>query len=157
MVLDALIKIKSEQDPTLTFRRSCREGICGSCAMNINGKNTLACLCYIDKKSADTVKINPLPHMYVLKDLVPDLSNFYAQYKSIKPWLQTKTPHDLEHGEFLQSKVDRKKLDGMYECILCACCSTSCPSYWSSSSLFFTLPHPSFFLSMAVGGMPIHT
>lgn len=98
--------------------------------MNIDGKNTLACLCEIDKKSSSAMKINPLPHMYVLKDLVPDLTNFYTQYKSIKPWLQTKTPHDLDHGEFLQSKVDRKKLDGMYECILCACCSTSCPSYW---------------------------
>eukprot|EP01033_Poteriospumella_lacustris_P003825 gene3825-2714_t len=131
MVLDALIKIKNESDPTLTFRRSCREGICGSCAMNINGTNTLACLCYIDK-AAESIKINPLPHMFVVKDLVTDLSNFYDQYKAIKPWLQTKDPesHDLSHGEFLQSKTDRKKLDGMYECILCACCSTSCPSYW---------------------------
>lgn len=131
MVLDALIKIKNEQDPTLTFRRSCREGICGSCAMNINGSNTLACLCYIDK-SSPSIKINPLPHMFVVKDLVTDLSNFYDQYKSIKPWLQIKNPesHDLTHGEFLQSKENRKKLDGMYECILCACCSTACPSYW---------------------------
>lgn len=129
MVLDALIKIKSEQDPSLTFRRSCREGICGSCAMNIDGSNTLACLCFnpTDKSS---MKISPLPHQYVVKDLVTDLSNFYAQYKSIKPWLQTKKTHDLDHGEHLQSKEDRKKLDGMYECILCACCSTSCPSYW---------------------------
>ena len=132
MILDALFKIKNEQDPTLTFRRSCREGICGSCAMNINGKNTLACLCFIDKDTAEPVKINPLPHMYVIKDLVPDMSNFYDQYKSIQPWLQTKVEgsHDLEHGEFLQTKENRKKLDGMYECILCACCSTSCPSYW---------------------------
>ena len=131
MVLDALFKIKNEQDPTLTFRRSCREGICGSCAMNINGSNTLACLCYIDKK-AESTTINPLPHMFVIKDLVPDMTNFYAQYKSIKPWLQTRVAgsHDLDHGEFLQTKADRKKLDGMYECILCACCSTSCPSYW---------------------------
>jgi succinate dehydrogenase (ubiquinone) iron-sulfur subunit len=129
MVLDALLKIKNEQDSSLTFRRSCREGICGSCAMNINGKNTLACLCYIDK-GEDAVKINPLPHMYVIKDLVPDMTNFYEQYTSIKPWLQTKKPHDLDHGEHLQSVGDRKKLDGMYECILCACCSTSCPSYW---------------------------
>ena len=130
MVLDALIKIKNEQDPTLTFRRSCREGICGSCAMNINGSNTLACLCYINKQ--ETTTINPLPHMYVVKDLVTDLSNFYDQYKSIKPWLQLKEgeTHDLNKGELLQSKEDRKKLDGMYECILCACCSTSCPSYW---------------------------
>lgn len=130
MVLDALLKIKNEQDPTLTFRRSCREGICGSCAMNIDGQNTLACLCYIDNKSSQPVKINPLPHMYVIKDLVPDLTNFYAQYKSIKPWLQADPAHDLSKGEYLQSKEDRKKLDGMYECILCACCSTSCPSYW---------------------------
>lgn len=130
MVLDALLKIKNEQDPTLTFRRSCREGICGSCAMNIDGKNTLACLCFIDKSSSAT-KINPLPHMYVIKDLVPDLTNFYDQYKSIKPWLQADgVTHDLSKGEYLQSKEDRKKLDGMYECILCACCSTSCPSYW---------------------------
>ncbi len=137
MVLDALIKIKNEQDSTLTFRRSCREGICGSCAMNINGSNTLACLCYIDKAS-DTTTINPLPHMYVVKDLVTDLSNFYEQYKSIKPWLQIKEGehHDLNKGEFLQSKEDRKKLDGMYECILCACCSTSCPSYWWSSDTY---------------------
>mmetsp|Transcript_3236 Transcript_3236/g.9510 ORF Transcript_3236/g.9510 Transcript_3236/m.9510 type:complete len:274 (-) Transcript_3236:75-896(-) len=134
MVLDALIKIKAEQDPGLTFRRSCREGICGSCAMNINGTNTLACLCYITPPgeaaaSAKPVTINPLPHMYVIKDLVPDMTNFYDQYKSIKPWLRTEKPHDLS-AEHLQSQVDRKKLDGMYECILCACCSTSCPSYW---------------------------
>lgn len=133
MVLDALIKIKSEIDPTLAFRRSCREGICGSCAMNIDGSNTLACLCFINKDAPkEATKIYPLPHMYVLRDLVPDMSNFYDQYKSIKPWLQTKVEgsHDLAKGEFLQSTEDRKKLDGMYECILCACCSTSCPSYW---------------------------
>lgn len=127
MVLDALLKIKEEIDPTLTFRRSCREGICGSCAMNIDGKNTLACLSFIDKQ-ATSCKINPLPHMYVIKDLVTDLTNFYQQYKSIKPWLHSS--HDLLNGEKIQSQVDRKKLDGMYECILCACCSTSCPSYW---------------------------
>lgn len=135
MVLDALLKIKNEIDPTLTFRRSCREGICGSCAMNIDGKNTLACLAFIDKNS-ESSKINPLPHMYVIKDLVPDLTNFYEQYKSIKPWLQTKGDHDLDHGEHLQSEVDRKKLDGMYECILCACCSTACPSYWWNSDKY---------------------
>mmetsp|Transcript_4326 Transcript_4326/g.13488 ORF Transcript_4326/g.13488 Transcript_4326/m.13488 type:complete len:297 (-) Transcript_4326:83-973(-) len=139
MVLDALIKIKNEQDPSLTFRRSCREGICGSCAMNIGGRNTLACLCYVNdpakKKSDDTIKITPLPHMYVVKDLVPDMSNFYAAYKSIKPWLQTKSPQKLD-SENLQSKVDRKKLDGMYECILCACCSTACPSYWWNADTY---------------------
>ncbi|OQR81325.1 succinate dehydrogenase iron-sulfur protein, mitochondrial precursor [Thraustotheca clavata] len=128
MVLDALLKIKNEQDPTLTFRRSCREGICGSCAMNIDGGNTLACLAPIDKKT-DTTKIYPLPHMYVIRDLVPDMNNFYEQYKSIKPWLQSDVVKD-DNTEYLQSKEDRKKLDGMYECILCACCSTSCPSYW---------------------------
>lgn len=128
MVLDALVKIKNEIDPTLTFRRSCREGICGSCAMNIDGSNSLACLSYIDKKSNNSCTINPLPHMYVIKDLVTDLSNFYEQYKSIKPWLHT--THKNINKEQLQTQKDRKKLDGMYECILCACCSTSCPSYW---------------------------
>ncbi|CCH61199.1 hypothetical protein TBLA_0E01400 [Henningerozyma blattae CBS 6284] len=129
MVLDALLKIKNEQDPTLTFRRSCREGICGSCAMNIGGRNTLACLCKIDQNESKQLKIYPLPHMYIVKDLVPDLTNFYKQYKSIKPYLhRDKFPEDGK--EILQSIEDRKKLDGLYECILCACCSTSCPSYW---------------------------
>ncbi len=126
MILDALIKIKNEADPTLTFRRSCREGICGSCAMNIDGGNTLACLKPIEGSSTS---IYPLPHMYVVKDLVPDMQNFYDQYKSIKPWLQQKEERTTE-GENIQTIADRKKLDGMYECILCACCSTSCPSYW---------------------------
>lgn len=135
MVLDALIKIKNEQDPTLTFRRSCREGICGSCAMNIDGGNTLACLSSLKASTGDTISIYPLPHMYVIKDLVPDLTNFYDQYKSIQPWLQTDTVANQaakagDGQEWLQTKEDRKKLDGMYECILCACCSTSCPSYW---------------------------
>eukprot|EP01006_Ploeotia_vitrea_P039957 TRINITY_DN66392_c9_g1_i1.p2 TRINITY_DN66392_c9_g1~~TRINITY_DN66392_c9_g1_i1.p2 ORF type:complete len:335 (+),score=137.35 TRINITY_DN66392_c9_g1_i1:868-1872(+) len=129
MMLDALIKIKNEQDQTLTFRRSCREGICGSCAMNIDGSNTLACLCNIPQDTAEEVKIYPLPHMEVVKDLVPDLNNFYAQYKSIQPWLQSDIQKPADQ-EYLQSKEDRLKLDGMYECILCACCSTSCPSYW---------------------------
>ena len=129
MVLDALIKVKNEQDATLTFRRSCREGICGSCAMNINGRNTLACLCRVGLDDAAPVTIYPLPHMNIVKDLVPDLSTFYAQYASIQPWLQPGTAHPPK-GEFLQSKEERARLDGMYECILCACCSTSCPSYW---------------------------
>ncbi|PHH63339.1 hypothetical protein CDD81_6036 [Ophiocordyceps australis] len=128
MVLDALIRIKNELDPTLTFRRSCREGICGSCAMNINGQNTLACLCRIPEASTD-VKLYPLPHTYVVKDLVPDLTHFYKQYKSIQPYLQRETPAP-DGKEYRQSKEDRRKLDGLYECILCACCSTSCPSYW---------------------------
>jgi len=131
MVLDALIKIKNEMDPTLTFRRSCREGICGSCAMNIGGVNTLACLTKIEATDKAT-KIYPLPHMYVVKDLVPDMNNFYQQYRSIQPWLQRDDEASRKHGEqqILQSVDDRAKLDGLYECILCACCSTSCPSYW---------------------------
>lgn len=128
MVLDALIKIKNEIDPSLTFRRSCREGICGSCAMNIDGKNTLACLKPI-KDVKGTIKIHPLPHMPVVKDLVPDLSLAYAQLRSIEPWLKSNTPPPPD-GERLQSREERAKLDGLWECILCFCCSTSCPSYW---------------------------
>lgn len=128
MVLDTLIKIKNEIDSTLTFRRSCREGICGSCAMNIDGTNTLACIKAIEEIRGD-VKIYPLPHMKVVKDLVPDMSHFYAQYESIEPWLKTDSPPP-SNTERLQSLKDREKLDGLYECILCACCSTSCPSYW---------------------------
>ena len=127
MVLDALIKIKNEIDSTLTFRRSCREGICGSCAMNIDGTNTLACTKAISDIKSD-VNIYPLPHMDVIKDLVPDLSNFYKQYESITPWIQAKEPD--HNKERLQTIEDRSKLDGVYDCILCACCSTSCPSYW---------------------------
>ena len=127
MVLDALIKIKNEQDSTLTFRRSCREGICGSCAMNIDGTNTLACLKACDDVKGD-VRIYPLPHLAVVKDLVPDMTRFYAQHRSIEPWLKTTTAEP--QTEWKQSHGDRAKLDGLYECILCACCSTSCPSYW---------------------------
>ncbi len=134
MVLDALIKIKNEIDSTLTFRRSCREGICGSCSMNINGSNTLACTKAINDIKGD-LKIYPLPHMPVVKDLVPDLTNFYAQYASIKPWLQSQTPAPPDR-ERLQSKEDREKLEGLEECILCACCSTSCPSYWWNSDRY---------------------
>ena len=134
MVLDAIIKIKNEVDSTLTFRRSCREGICGSCAMNIDGTNTLACTKAIDEIKAD-VAIYPLPHMPVVKDLVPDLTQFYAQYASIEPWMRTQSPQRADQ-ERLQSKEDRAKLDGLYECILCACCSTSCPSYWWNSERY---------------------
>src|SRR6478672_11717173 len=133
MVLDALIWIKNTIDPTLTFRRSCREGVCGSCAMNIDGRNTLACTKHAGEISG-AVKIYPLPHQPVVKDLVPDLTNFYAQYASIEPWLQTATP--APEKEWKQSHEDRLKLDGLYECILCACCSTSCPSYWWNSDRF---------------------
>ncbi|MGR8947357.1 MAG: succinate dehydrogenase iron-sulfur subunit [Gammaproteobacteria bacterium] len=134
MVLDAIIYIKNEIDPTLTFRRSCREGICGSCAMNIDGTNTLACTKSLDDVGGD-VKIYPLPHMPVSKDLVPDLSHFYAQYASIKPWMQAQTPPPPDK-ERLQSVDEREKMDGLYECILCACCSTSCPSYWWNSDRY---------------------
>jgi succinate dehydrogenase / fumarate reductase iron-sulfur subunit len=134
MVLDALIKIKNEIDTTLTFRRSCREGICGSCAMNIDGGNTLACTQAIEDIRGD-VKIYPLPHLPVIKDLVPDLTNFYAQYASIKPWLQTRTPAPPDR-ERLQAKEDQEKIDTPSACILCACCSTSCPSYWWNSERY---------------------
>jgi succinate dehydrogenase / fumarate reductase iron-sulfur subunit len=127
MVLDALIWIKSKIDPTLTFRRSCREGVCGSCAMNIDGVNALACTTATED-AGFTVRIYPLPHMAVVKDLVPDLTNFYAQHASIEPWL--KTTSVTPEKEWRQSHEERGKLDGLYECILCACCSTSCPSYW---------------------------
>jgi len=128
MVLDALIKIKNEVDSTLTFRRSCREGICGSCSMNIDGLNTLACLKPIEEVKGD-VRIHPLPHMPVVKDLVPDLSQIYAQLRSVEPWLKADTPPPPD-AERLQSKEERAKLDGLWECILCFCCTTSCPSYW---------------------------
>jgi len=128
MVLDALIKIKNEIDTTLTFRRSCREGICGSCAMNIDGTNTLACLKAIDEVKGD-VRIYPLPHMEVVKDLVPDLNRIYAQYRMIEPWLKADSPPPPDR-ERRQSVEERAKLDGLWECILCFCCSTSCPSYW---------------------------
>jgi succinate dehydrogenase / fumarate reductase iron-sulfur subunit len=127
MVLDALIKIKNEIDATLTFRRSCREGICGSCAMNIDGGNSLACTKFIDEVKGD-VRIYPLPHLPVIKDLVPDLTGVFAQYASIEPWLKSETPPP--EGERLQSPEERDRLDGLWECILCFCCTTSCPSYW---------------------------
>ena len=134
MVLDALIKIKSDMDPTVTFRRSCREGICGSCAMNIDGINTLACTKACDEVKGD-VKIYPLPHLEVIKDLVGDLTNFYAQYASIKPWLEADSPAPPD-GERLQTEDERRQIDGLYECILCACCSTACPSYWWNSDRY---------------------
>jgi succinate dehydrogenase / fumarate reductase iron-sulfur subunit len=128
MVLDALLLIKNEIDPTLAFRRSCREGVCGSCSMNIDGHNTLACTKAMEDCS-EVIKIYPLPHLPVVKDLVPDMTHFYAQYASIKPWIVTQTPPPADR-ERLQSKEERSKLDGLVECILCASCSASCPSYW---------------------------
>ena len=133
MILDALIYIKDRIDPTLTFRRSCREGICGSCAMNIDGVNTLACTRGIGEVKGE-VSIYPLPHMPVIKDLIPDLTNFYAQHASIMPWLETKSK--APEKEWKQSIEDRKKLDDLYECVMCACCSTSCPSYWWNSDKY---------------------
>ena len=134
MVLDVLIHIKNTMDPTLAFRRSCREGVCGSCAMNIGGRNTLACTHGWEEVPGREVSISPLPHMPVVKDLVPDLTLFYAQYASIEPWLHTETPEPQK--EWIQSPEDRAKLDGLSECILCACCSTSCPSYWWNEERF---------------------
>jgi succinate dehydrogenase / fumarate reductase iron-sulfur subunit len=134
MVLDALIQIKAATDSTLTFRRSCREGICGSCAMNINGVNRLACTTPMQDLQGD-IRIYPLPHMPVVKDLVPDLTHFYAQYAAVKPWLQTRTPAPPDR-ERLQSKEEQEKIDRPAACILCACCSTACPSYWWNSERF---------------------
>ncbi|HET6655709.1 MAG TPA: succinate dehydrogenase iron-sulfur subunit [Gammaproteobacteria bacterium] len=128
MVLDALIKIKNEIDSTLTFRRSCREGVCGSCAMNINGRNWLACT----QASADIkgdIKIHPLPNLPVIKDLVPDQTHFFGQYASIEPWLKADTPFPPDR-ERLQSPEDRDRINGYYECILCGCCTSGCPSWW---------------------------
>ncbi|KAL2498804.1 Succinate dehydrogenase [ubiquinone] iron-sulfur subunit 3 [Abeliophyllum distichum] len=171
MVLDALQKIKAEDDSSLSYRRSCREGICGSCAMNIDGTNTVACLKPIDVDTSKATFITPLPHMYVIKDLVVDLTNFYQQYKfsleafvslvqilfgfviflpsvamsdncgcggagQLSHGLRPKTPHP-EGREYRQTPAERKRLDGLYECILCACCSTSCPSYWWNPEEFY--------------------
>ena len=128
MVLDVLLYIKNKIDPTLAFRRSCREGICGSCAMNIGGNNTIACTKGWDEVAGNTISIAPLPHLPVVRDLIPDLTNFYAQHAYVQPYLKTDTPEPEK--EWQQSPEDRDELDGMYECILCASCSTSCPSYW---------------------------
>ena len=133
MILDVLIKIKNEIDSTLTFRRSCREGICGSCSMNINGTNTLACIKSIEDIKGN-IRIFPLPHLPVVKDLVPDLTQFFKQYASIEPWLKTKDKKSKK--EKLQSPEEREKLNGLTECVLCACCSTACPSYWWNSEKF---------------------
>jgi len=134
MVLDALLKIKNEIDATLSLRRSCREGICGSCAMNINGTNTLACTCACTDLGRGDIRIYPLPHMAVVKDLVTDLTDFYAQYAAVKPWLQTTTP--APDRERLQAKEDQQRIDRPSACILCACCSTACPSYWWNSERY---------------------
>jgi succinate dehydrogenase / fumarate reductase iron-sulfur subunit len=133
MVLDALHQIKYEIDSTLAFRRSCREGICGSCSMNIGGENALACLKPIgDARGA--VHVYPLPHMPVIRDLVPDLARFFAHYHAVEPWLQA--PETGPAQERRQSPAQRERLDGLYECILCACCSAACPSYWWNAETF---------------------
>lgn len=134
MVLEALIKLK-EQDPSLAFRRSCREGVCGSDGMNINGKSGLACITHLSSLKSDKIVIRPLPGLPVIRDLIVDMSQFYQQYEKIKPYLinDDKTPPARER---LQSPEDRAKLDGLYECILCACCSTSCPSFWWNPDKF---------------------
>lgn len=139
MVLDALIHIKNDMDSTLSFRRSCREGVCGSCAMNIDGTNTLACTRHLDEVKDETVKVYPLPHMPVVKDLVADLSHAYAQLASVEPWMKTESP--APQRERLQSAKDANVLNGEdgkgpAACILCFCCSTSCPSYWWNSEKF---------------------
>lgn len=130
MVLDALIHIKDTYDSTLTFRRSCREGVCGSCSMNVDGTNTLSCIKHMDDCSSGDLHINPLPHMPVVKDLVCDLTHAYKQYASIEPWV--KTSYKNPEKEQLQTIAEREKLDGLWECVLCFCCTTSCPSYWWS-------------------------
>jgi len=132
MLLDALLMLK-EQDPTLTFRRSCREGVCGSDGMNVNGRNVLACITPLNTLR-EPIEIRPLPGQPVVRDLVVDLSNFYAQYRAVTPWLVN---HDPEPEiERLQTPAERQKLDGLYECILCACCSTACPSFWWNPDRF---------------------
>ncbi|TWX56185.1 succinate dehydrogenase iron-sulfur subunit [Colwellia hornerae] len=134
MVLDALILLK-EQDATISFRRSCREGVCGSDGMNINGKNGLGCITPLSAVPAKKIVLRPLPGLPVVRDLVIDMTQFYNQYEKIKPFLinDGKNPPAREH---LQSIEEREKLDGLYECILCACCSTSCPSFWWNPDKF---------------------
>ncbi len=133
MVLDALHKIRNEIDPTLVFRRSCREGICGSCSMNIDGTNALACVTALGDGKRP-LSIYPLPHMRVIRDLVPDLSRFFAHYHAMQPQLQSREPSDGTENR--QTPPERQKLDGLYECILCACCSSACPSYWWNEETF---------------------
>lgn len=135
MLLDALIKLK-EQDPTLAFRRSCREGVCGSDGINMNGKNGLACVTPVSALSGKgKIIIRPLPGLPVIRDLVVDMAQFYTQYEKIKPFLLNDNKNPPAR-EFLQSPEDRAHLDGLYECILCACCSTSCPSFWWNPDKF---------------------
>ena len=132
MLLDALLLIK-EKDPTLGFRRSCREGVCGSDGMNINGTNGLACITPLSSLK-EPVEINPMPRLPVIRDLIVDMDQFYKQYRDVEPYLNVKDP--LPEVELKQSPEEREKLDGMYECILCGCCTTSCPSFWWNPDKF---------------------
>lgn len=134
MVLTLLERIKAEQDETLSFRRSCREGVCGSDGMNLNGTNGLACVTSLSKLKTDKVVIRPLPGFPVVRDLVVDMSQFYQQYERVEPYLQNDEPTPAR--ERLQSPAERSKLDGLYECILCACCTSSCPSFWWNPEKF---------------------
>lgn len=134
MVLTLLEKIKAEQDPTLSYRRSCREGVCGSDGMNINGNNGLACITHLSKLNTDKIVIRPLPGFPIIRDLVVDMSQFYQQYERVEPYLQNKDVPPAR--ERLQTPEERDKLDGLYECILCACCTSSCPSFWWNPEKF---------------------
>ncbi len=129
MVLTGLNQIKWEQDPTLTYRRSCREGVCGSDGMNINGVNTVSCMSHIEDYNSNVLVIKPLPGFPIIKDLVCDFEDFFNKYYVVKPYLIEKNPPPGR--ERLQSIEDRERLNGLYECILCGCCSSSCPSYWA--------------------------
>jgi succinate dehydrogenase / fumarate reductase iron-sulfur subunit len=133
-ILTLLERLKAEQDPTLTFRRSCREGVCGSDGMNINGSNGLACISALSKFKSNTIVVRPLPGFPVIRDLVVDMTQFYQQYERIEPYLQPAA--EAPATERLQSPEDREKLDGLYECILCACCTSSCPSFWWNPDKF---------------------
>lgn len=134
MLLTLLERIKAEQDPSLTFRRSCREGVCGSDGMNINGTNGLACVTSLSQLKTDKIVIRPLPGFPVIRDLVVDMTQFYQQYERIEPYLQNDT--NAPARERLQSPEERSQLDGLYECILCACCTSSCPSFWWNPDKF---------------------
>ena len=133
MLLDALLRIKNEQDGTLSFRHSCGEGVCGSDGMNVNGTNCLACVTLVDSLKTPIV-VRPMPGMPVVRDLVIDMTQFYSQYRAVKPWLIVKDP--IPEIEFKQTPEQRDKLDGLYECILCGCCSTACPSFWWNPDKF---------------------
>lgn len=134
MLLTLLERLKAEQDPSITYRRSCREGVCGSDGMNINGTNGLACITHVSELKTNKIVIRPLPGFPVIRDLAVDMSQFYQQYERVEPYLQNDTVAPAQ--ERLQSPEDRAQLDGLYECILCACCTSSCPSFWWNPEKF---------------------